>query len=61
MPKDTRTIGVQLLDELHKRVGICGHCGKKTCAGKAQYSILPDRLKKDDVLAAIREVTGEPL
>jgi len=41
------------LTALHKSSGYCGHCGKKTCAGKASHSILPDKVRLSDVLNAL--------
>lgn len=60
MPEE-KTVGQKLLDELHERAGICGHCGNRKCLGKKQWSNLPDELKTDDVLAAIKAATGESL
>jgi hypothetical protein len=36
----------------HDVAGLCGHCGKRTCAGRQGHSVLPDRLSRDDVIAA---------
>jgi hypothetical protein len=44
---------------LHERCGICGHCGKKKCAGRQGYSILPAKLLRDDVLAVLDELQVE--
>lgn len=41
-----------IVTRLHKRAGICGHCGKKKCAGKI-LTQLPARLNLEDVLWAI--------
>ena len=37
---------------LHEIVGVCGHCGKRKCAGKASHSILPETISLDNVIAA---------
>ena len=37
---------------LHAVVGICGHCGKRKCAGRKEHSVLPKILSLDDVVAA---------
>lgn len=60
MPEE-KSVGQKLLDELHERAGYCAHCGAQKCAGKKQWSKLPDKLKTDDVLAAIKAATGETL
>lgn len=44
------------LDALHNSSGICGHCGKKKCAGKQSNSTLPNRLNTDYVLAALETI-----
>lgn len=49
----------RILDYLHAKAGLCGHCGKKKCLGKRQHSTLPEILKTDVVLAAIKAATGE--
>lgn len=54
-----RTTAERILDYLHERVGVCGHCGLKKCLGKKQHSILPETLKTKTVLAAIKAATGE--
>lgn len=43
----------KILQRLHDIAGLCGHCGKRKCGGRTGHSILPERLKTDDVLAAI--------
>ena len=43
----------RFLSELHYRVGICGHCGKRDCNGKIEWSVLPDSLDKVMVLQSI--------
>lgn len=42
-----------ILASLHEKFGVCGHCGKKSCAFKQSYSTLPEKLKTSDVIAAI--------
>lgn len=54
-----RTVAERILDALHASSGNCGHCGAKKCAGKKQHSILPETLKTNAVLAAIKKATGE--
>jgi hypothetical protein len=43
----------KIVNNLHELAGYCGHCGKKKCAGRAQYSKLPATLRTADVLTAI--------
>ena len=43
---------------LHESVGRCGHCGNRICEGQKDHSILPDRLKTEDVVAAMRRATS---
>lgn len=43
----------RIVTRLHERVGICGHCGKKKCAGKNGNSWLPQKMNVEDVLWAI--------
>ena len=57
---DQEKIWERAVDALHKSSGICGHCGKKKCAGKQSHSTLPNRLSTDDVLAALNTIK-EPL
>ena len=33
-----------VFEHLHKAIGYCGHCGKKTCAGKQSNSKLPESI-----------------
>lgn len=54
-----RTPAERILDYLHDKTGLCGHCGLKKCPGKKQHSILPEALKTSTVLAAIKHATGE--
>ena len=42
-----------IVRRLHERIGICGHCGKRKCGGRADHSTLPEKARIDDVLAAI--------
>lgn len=39
---------------LHESVGRCGHCGNRVCDGRKAHSILPDRLRTEDVVAAMK-------
>lgn len=43
----------RIVNRLHARCGICNHCGKKQCAGKAGNSRLPLKVNVEDVLWAI--------
>jgi hypothetical protein len=54
-----RTPAERILDHLHERAGLCGHCGLRKCPGKKAHSILPETLKTSTVLAAIKAATGE--
>jgi hypothetical protein len=49
------------LSALHEAVGICGHCGKRTCAGKKNYSVLPLRIHLDDLTNAAKLAQSLPL
>jgi hypothetical protein len=53
------TVAEKFHAELHERAGHCGHCGKRKCPGRKQHSVLPDKLKTDDVLAAMEAASGE--
>lgn len=37
---------------LHELVGICGHCGKKGCAGRKSHSVLPAKIDRESIIAA---------
>ena len=41
------------LSALHETSGICGHCGKRFCAGRASNSGLPKTLNTEDAIAAM--------
>lgn len=43
----------KFIDELHKAVGICGHCGKLSCAGKQSHSKLPATIPTSVVIKAM--------
>ncbi len=45
----------RIISALHASVGLCGHCGKKTCAGKKGGSFLPQKIYAGDVLNAIED------
>lgn len=45
--------------ELHDKVGICGHCGKKTCHGKSSYSRLPRNIDTDILLEILDDILSE--
>jgi hypothetical protein len=42
---------------LHERVGVCYHCGKRTCAGRKSQTRLPLTIRTDDLCAAIETIT----
>lgn len=46
----------EITDELHKRFGICAHCGKKKCLGKQSMSRLPLRISVDDLFSVFAHV-----
>lgn len=48
----------ELVDELHERAGICGHCGKRDCPDRSAYSKLPATLSLQTVLGAMEKVLG---
>ena len=54
--EDTRTM---LLNELHRRVGLCFHCGKATCAGKNSGSNLPRAINTNTLIEALDAVVAE--
>jgi len=45
------TIEAAVYSALHERIGYCGHCGKRDCAGRVSYSQLPDSIP----FSALRE------
>ena len=49
-----------IIDELHERTGYCGHCGTRKCPERKLWSNLPEKMKTDDVLAAIFTVLSLP-
>ena len=51
-----KTVVDEIIDALHEKFGICGHCGKKKCYGKAGNSRLPNTLSTDDVLEIVNRV-----
>lgn len=54
--EDTR---LMLINELHRRIGICGHCGKWKCAGKASHSQLPKHIPTVVLVDALERVVAE--
>ena len=42
-----------ILAELHAHCGVCGHCGKRGCVGRAGNSVLPMSLPRAAVLESI--------
>ena len=48
-----RVLVKNILSELHKILGVCGHCGKKKCAERPRNSVLPNALPTDHVLDII--------
>lgn len=49
----------RIVSRLHERVGRCGHCGKRHCAGRSSNSVLPLEFDSDDVMQAIALDTPE--
>ena len=47
--------------ELHALCGLCGHCGKRSCPDRKNYSVLPETLKRDDVILAIERAFARGL
>ena len=45
------------IDKLHEMVGICGHCGKRKCPGRAQHSRIPETISKWAIIDAINYAT----
>lgn len=45
-----------ILTELHELVGLCGHCGKRNCAGRKSQSFLPGEIPYEKVIEAIDKV-----
>jgi len=45
----------------HKLFAVCGHCGKRQCAGRSGHSILPGRITMtaDQLLEIIRRAAAE--
>ena len=46
----------KIIDDLHKRVGLCSHCGKTDCAGKASGSKLPGVIATAEILSSLQSV-----
>ena len=46
----------RLTDLLHKRIGYCGHCGKRDCGGKESNSILPNTISTEILCQCIQEI-----
>ena len=46
----------KIIDDLHKRVGLCSHCGKTDCAGKASGSKLPGAIATAEILSSLQAV-----
>jgi hypothetical protein len=46
------------LSALHEQAGICGHCGKRDCAGRKDYSRLPDKIALNDILRALKQLAA---
>ena len=47
---DEYRIKERISARLHERAGLCGHCGKHSCAGRHSNSYLPELLELDDVV-----------
>lgn len=39
--------------QLHERVGLCGHCAKRSCPGRRKHSELPVKLSTDALKKAM--------
>lgn len=57
--KSNAVTAEQVLNALHEKLGVCGHCGKRNCASRKSWSKLPVKLDTDKVVSAIEEVFGE--
>ena len=55
--KDDGTFG-EVIDALHERVGICGHCGKRTCPDRHAMSTLPKSIKMADLIGMLEKFFG---
>ena len=42
-----------IVDKLHEEFGVCGHCGKRECAGRKDHSILKGNVPIEKVLEII--------
>ena len=53
---DIQAFKDDVIEELHRLEGRCGHCGKKDCGGKKSYSTLPGVLKTENVLDVLNRM-----
>jgi len=44
---------------LHVSIGICGHCGKRTCAWRSKYSKLPANVPTEILVSAFDAARNE--
>jgi len=45
----------KIIDILHERFGVCGHCGKRLCEGRKENSTLPNKLPTSETLEVLRQ------
>ncbi|MDA3834481.1 MAG: hypothetical protein PF495_13935 [Spirochaetales bacterium] len=43
-------------EDIHRKHGVCGHCGEKDCKNKKTWSKLPDSLPTSSVLESFRRM-----
>jgi len=46
----------KILNDLHNKIGLCGHCGKINCGGKSTNSILPDVISTDVLIEILEQI-----
>lgn len=61
MTDNARQTKEKILSELHELVGLCGHCGKRSCAGRKTSSFLPANIPYESVIEAINKALNEEL
>ena len=49
----------KLIDILHEEFGVCGHCGKRDCAGRKDHSVLRGNVPIEKVLGIINGLVAE--
>lgn len=47
---------MDVIHELHERLGYCGHCGRNDCPCKSKYSKLPKSLDMVTVIDLLNEL-----